>query len=92
MKQLFDHAIKLGLLLNNPASAFKVYYAGGIKKSRERALSLDEIGQMFKVFIEYSDSFSLNNYLAYALLLLLAVRKSELIEAAWTELDLDQKK
>ncbi len=55
-------------------------------------MSLDEIGQMFKVFIEYSDSFSLNNYLAYALLLLLAVCKSELIEAAWTELDLDQKK
>lgn len=37
MKQLFDHAIKLGLLLNNPTSAFKVNDAGGIEKSRERA-------------------------------------------------------
>lgn len=89
--QLFDHAIKLGLLLNNPASAFKAYDTGGIEKNRERALSLDEIGQMFKVFIEYSDSFSRDNYLAYALLLLLAVRKSELIEAPWTEFDLDEK-
>ncbi|CAK9886936.1 MAG: hypothetical protein XXXJIFNMEKO3_03386 [Candidatus Erwinia impunctatus] len=50
MKQLFDHAIKLGLLLNNPASAFKVNDAGGIEKSRERALSLEEIGQVFEIF------------------------------------------
>lgn len=92
MKQLFDHAIKLGLLLNNPASAFKVNDAGGIEKSRERALSLEEIGQEFKIFREHSDSFSRDNYLACALLLLLAVRKSELTEAPWAEFDLNEKK
>lgn len=92
MKQLFDHAIKLGLLLNNPASAFKVNDAGGIEKSRERALSLDEIGHVFKIFREHSDSFSRDNYLACALLLLLAVRKSELTEAPWAEFDLDEKR
>ncbi|EAN7518268.1 DUF4102 domain-containing protein, partial [Salmonella enterica] len=92
MKQLFDHAIKLGLLLNNPASAFKVNDAGGIEKSRERALRLEEIGQVFKIFREHSDSFSRDNYLACALLLLLAVRKSELTEAPWAEFDLDEKK
>ncbi|HIE8946813.1 tyrosine-type recombinase/integrase [Enterobacter bugandensis] len=90
--QLFDHAIKLGLLLNNPASAFKVNDAGGIEKSRERALNLEEIGQVFRVFKEHSDSFSRDNYLACALLLLLAVRKSELTEAPWAEFDLDEKK
>ncbi|EJS7135172.1 TPA: integrase arm-type DNA-binding domain-containing protein [Escherichia coli] len=92
MKQLFDHGIKLGLLQSNPAMAFKVNDAGGIEKSRERALSLEEIGQVFKVFREHSDSFSRDNYLACALLLLLAVRKSELTEAPWAEFDLDEKK
>lgn len=47
MKQLFDHAIKLGLLLNSPASAFKVNDAGGVEKSRETALSLEEIVHVF---------------------------------------------
>ncbi|MEI7163668.1 tyrosine-type recombinase/integrase [Pectobacterium versatile] len=92
MKQLFDHAIKLGLLLNNPASAFKVNDAGGVEKSRERALSLEEIAHVFEVFRKHSDSFSRDNYLACALLLLLAVRKSELTEAPWSEFDLDEKK
>lgn len=90
--QLFDHAIKLGLLLNNPASAFKVNDAGRIEKSRERALSLEEIGQVFRVFREHSDSFFRGNYLACALLLLLSVRKSELTEAPLAEFDLDEKK
>lgn len=81
MKQLFDHGIKLGLIQSNPATAFKVNDAGGVEKSRERALSLDEIAYVFKVFREHSDCFSRDNYLACALLLLLAVRKSELTEA-----------
>ncbi|UDJ86895.1 tyrosine-type recombinase/integrase [Erwinia amylovora] len=92
MKQLFNHGIKLGLVQNNPATAFRVNDAGGIEKSRERALSLDEIAHAFKVFREHSDSFSRDNYLACALLLLLAVRKSELTEAPWSESDLKEKK
>lgn len=92
MKQLFDHGIKLGLVQSNPATAFKVNDAGGVEKSRERALSLDEIAYVFKVFREHSDSFSRDNYLACALLLLLAVRKSELTEASWSEFDFDEKK
>ncbi|MFS2059741.1 tyrosine-type recombinase/integrase [Kosakonia cowanii] len=92
MKQLFDHGIKLGLVQSNPATAFKVNDAGGVEKSRERALSLDEITHVFKVFREHSDSFSRDNYLACALLLLLAVRKSELTEAPWSEFNLDEKK
>lgn len=54
-------------------------------------MSLEEIGQVFKVFREHSDSFSRDNYLACALLLLLAVRKSELTEAPWSEFDLMRK-
>ncbi|URL15696.1 integrase arm-type DNA-binding domain-containing protein [Pantoea ananatis] len=92
MKQLFDHGIKLGLVQSNPATAFKVNDAGGVEKSRERSLSLEEIAHVFKVFREHSDSFSRDNYLACALLLLLAVRKSELTEAPWSEFNLEDKK
>lgn len=66
--------------------------AGGVEKSRERALSLEEISYVFKVFREHSDSFSRDNYLACALLLLLAVRKSELTEAPWSEFNFEDKK
>lgn len=89
LKQLFNHAIKLGLLTYNPASAFNVNDAGGIEKSRDRALSLDEIRQVFKIFQANSDSFSRENYLACALLVVLGVRKTELTEAQWSEFDLE---
>lgn len=46
----------------------------------------------FKAFRQHSDSFSLDNYLACALLLLLAVRKSELTEAPWSKFNLEDKK
>lgn len=89
LKQLFNHAIKLGLITYNPAAAFNVNDAGGIEKSRERALSLDEIHKVFEVFRANSESFSRENYLACALLLVLGVRKTELTEAQWKELDLE---
>lgn len=92
MKQIFNHGIKLGLIQINPAIAFKVDDAGGVEKSRERTLSLDEITYVFKVFKEHSNSFSRDNYLACILLILLAVRKSELTEASWREFDLKEKK
>jgi integrase len=63
-----------------------------LEKSREKALSLEEIAYVFKAFREHSDSFFRDNYLACALLLLLAVRKSELTEAQWSESNLEDKK
>jgi len=92
MKQLFNHAIKLGLTMNNPAAAFRVNDAGGVEKSRERALTLEEIGFVFKKFKENSDSFSRDNYIACALLILLGVRKTELTESKWTEYKLEDSK
>lgn len=89
LKQLFNHALKLHLLIHNPAAAFKVDDAGGLEKSRTRALSLDELAKAFKVFREHSTSFTRDNYLACALLVTLGVRKTELTEAKWEELDLD---
>jgi len=90
MKQLFRHAVKLDLTLNNPASAFGTNDAGGIEKSRERALSLAEIKEVTVVFRKHMDRFGMDNYIAVCLYLVLGIRKSELTEASWSELDLDK--
>ncbi|SDJ98921.1 tyrosine-type recombinase/integrase [Billgrantia gudaonensis] len=88
LKQLFNHAIKLGLLTYNPAAAFSVNDAGGIEKSRDRVLTVEEIHQVFRIFRDNRESFTRDNYLACALLLVLGVRKTELTEAQWSEFDL----
>ncbi|MDE0568261.1 tyrosine-type recombinase/integrase [Shewanella algae] len=89
-KQLFNHGIKLGLIAFNPASAFSVTDAGGIEKSKDRALTIEELKQFFKVARENNNSFSRENYLACALLVTLGIRKSELAEAPWKEFDLEK--
>lgn len=92
LKQLFNHGIKLGLITYNPASAFNVNDAGGVEKSRNRALSIDELSKVFAVFRENRTSFTRDNYLACALLVVLGVRKTELTEAKWSEFDLSDAK
>jgi len=89
-KQLFNHGIKLDVINHNPASAFSVADAGGIEKSKDRVLSLEELDFTFKKFREHADSFARDNYLACALLVTLGVRKAELIQAPWVEFDLDK--
>jgi integrase len=90
LKQIFNHGIKLDLTSHNPAAPFSVNDAGGVEASKDRALSLDEVKQAFKVFRENPDSFTRDNYLACALLICLGVRKSELTEAKWAEFNLDK--
>jgi integrase len=89
-KQLFNHACKLDLIVGNPATAFKPIDAGGIEKSRDRALKLPELVSLFKVLRDNSQIFTRDNYLAVALLLSLGVRKGELIAAKWNEFDFDK--
>ncbi len=90
LKQLFRHGIKLGLLEHNPASAFTVSDAGGIEKSRDRYLTLEEVSKVFKVFRINIAKFNRDNYLACALLITLGVRKGELCCAKWDEFELDK--
>ncbi|WP_028116421.1 tyrosine-type recombinase/integrase [Ferrimonas senticii] len=89
-KQLFNHACKLDLAPHNPASAFRVGDAGGIEKSRDRALSIAELKAVFAVLHDNLTIFTRQNYLALALLLTLGVRKGELIAAQWQEFDFDK--
>ncbi|NYT66797.1 site-specific integrase [Alcaligenaceae bacterium] len=90
-KQLFNHGIKLDIIVSNPAFAFSVDDAGGIEKNRDRALTLEELTFTFQMFRKEADSFTRDNYLACALLVLLGVRKGELTEAMWSEFDLTEK-
>ncbi|MFL0797824.1 MAG: tyrosine-type recombinase/integrase [Cellvibrionaceae bacterium] len=89
-KQIFNHAIKLGLIVNNPALPFTARDAGGTEKSRERILSLEEIDTVFSVFRDNSTVMTRENYLTVAILLILGVRKGELIAAKWCEFDLKE--
>lgn len=90
-KQLFRHGIRLDLMKSNPADAFTVHHAGGVEQSRSRALAIDELTTVFRVFRENADQFTRENYLAAALLLVLGVRKGELIAAKWSEFSDDGK-
>ena len=90
-KQIFKHGIKLDVCLHNPADAFSLEDAGGAEQSRKRALSLDELKSVFSCFRANKDAFTRDNYLAVSLLLLLMVRKGELIKAKWSEVDLENK-
>ncbi|ENG7465259.1 integrase [Vibrio parahaemolyticus] len=89
-KQLFNHGMKLDLMQGNPASAFTVRDAGGMEKSRDRALATEELKQFFNTAKLNQISFTRDNYLACALLVCLGVRKSELCEAKWEEFDLEK--
>jgi len=88
-KQLFRHGIRLGLIIHNPAEAFNVHHAGGIEQSRSRALNVEEIAKVFIAFRNHSNQFVRENYLSAAILLVLGVRKGELIGAKWIEFDID---
>ncbi len=89
-KQIFNHACKLDLIPGNPASAFNTSDAGGVEKSRTRALSFKELQTVFRVLRENSFIFTRDNYLALALLVSLGVRKGELIAAQWSEFDFEE--
>ena len=88
VRRIFDYGIKRQLVKYNPAAAFDVADAGGKEEARERALSRTELAKLLAA-MKTAKGFSKENELAVKLLLVLAVRKSELIGAPWAEFDLD---
>jgi integrase len=87
MKQLFRHGLKLDVINGNPADAFRPADAGGVEKSRDRRLTSSELNDLFKAINTHMTQFCYENWLAVQLLLLLGVRKSELLAATWDEFD-----
>ena len=87
-KAVFNYAIRRHWTVQNPAAAFRRIDAGGEEKVRSRALSEIELTKLLKAMRDVGPVFN-TYYLAVKLLLVSAVRLSELIEAPWSEFDLD---
>ncbi len=87
LKRLFAYAIAREKTTFNPAAAIEAKFIAQAK-SRDVALSPDEIGRLLRAI--YQSSMKRAHKLALHLLILCMVRKSELTEAKWEELDLEK--
>ena len=87
-KRMFDYAIKRHIVQFNPASAFDLSDAGGQEVARDRALSRDELVILFEA-MRKTKGFSSINTLTISLLLMLGVRKGELVTARISAFDLE---
>ena len=87
-RRMFDFAVKRHLVQYNPAAAFTLADAGGQEEARTRWLTREELARLFQGMRD-AKGFSIENYLSVKLLLLLAVRKQELVGARIAEFDLD---
>ena len=87
LKRLFAYAIAREKTQFNPAAAIEAKFIASAK-SRDVALSPEEVGRLLRAI--YQSSMNRAHKLALHLLILCMVRKSELIEARWEELDLEK--
>ena len=87
LKRLFAYAIAREKIQFNPAAAIEAKFIAQAK-SRDVALTPEEVGRLLRVI--YQSSMKRAHKLALHLLILCMVRKSELIEAKWVELDLEK--
>ncbi|HEY2591963.1 MAG TPA: integrase arm-type DNA-binding domain-containing protein [Steroidobacteraceae bacterium] len=88
-RRIFAFGVRRRMVPSNPAADFSPRLdGGGIERPRSRALSPDELAQLFEKIRE-TPSFGAENALALKLLLALCVRKGELLGARWEEFDLD---
>lgn len=88
VRRMFDFAIKRHAIQYNPAAAFTLADAGGQEAARTRWLTREELVRLFEG-MRTAKGFSIENHLSVKLLLLLAVRKQELVGARIAEFDLD---
>lgn len=89
VRRILDFAVKRQMIQHNPAAAFDLSDAGGAESARERALSREELTKLFAA-MRNAKGFSYENAQTIKLLLLLAVRKGELVGARLDEFDLDR--
>lgn len=90
LKRMLDYAEARNLIENNPIKHLKYTNTGEVAPNKDRLLTLTEIETIFRVMRQYRSNFTLENYLACCLLLVLGVRKTELFLAQWQEFDLDK--
>lgn len=88
MRRVFRFAVRRRLIATSPVADFNLSDAGGQESARQRSLNRDELERLFKAMRE-APSFGGTNLLTVKLLLVLGVRKGELLCAKWIEFDLD---
>ena len=86
--RMFGYAVAQHLIPYNPAHWLDAFYAGGKQWPRERNLSREELSLLFTDMAN-AKGFGRDNYLTVKLLLILCVRKSELIKALKSDFNLD---
>ena len=84
LKRMFSYAISREKAQYNPAGAIEAQYIA-TAKSRDVSLTPDEIGKLLRGI--YTANFRRQYKLALHLLILTMVRKSELLNAEWSEID-----
>lgn len=87
LKRLFDYAVTAGLITTNPVLALPMRHVHKAK-SRDRALSPDEIRAFLKAALE--SNIRRQFKIGLHLILLTMVRKSELLLARWDHVDFEQ--
>ena len=87
LKRLFDYALTAGLATTNPVLALPMRHVHKAK-SRERALSPEEIRKFLKAAFE--SNIRRQFKIGLHLILLTLVRKSELLLARWEHVDFEQ--
>ena len=83
IRSCFKHAVDAGTIETNPAMGVKQYREG---PPRERVLTDAEFGRVIDLLEGIADP---HERLAFVLLLDTGARKSEVLNARWTDLDLD---
>ena len=86
IKRLYSFAIARNLVELNPAAMVEARYIA-TARSRDVSLSPEETGKLLRAI--YSSSMRRAHKLALHLLILCMVRKSELIDAQWLEVDFE---
>jgi integrase len=87
LKRMFSYAMTRQKTQFNPAAAIEGKYIAQAR-SRDVALASDEIGRLLRAI--YQSGMRRANKLALHLLVLTMVRKTQLTEASWDEIDFDK--
>lgn len=87
LKRMYEYAIARQIASVNPAQQLVARFIA-TPQSRTRVLAPEEIGQVLRAV--YASNMRRAYKLALHLLVITMVRKSELIEAEWSEIDLDE--
>lgn len=86
LKRFYSYLIARGVVVFNPPAAMEAKYIA-VARSRDVALSKAEIGRLLRSI--YKSNMNRAYMYALHLLVICMVRKSELVEATWSEIDFD---